>query len=73
MITRAAPRLDPPVPAQQGGATTTTLHQATGSPAVIGLAPATSSADRSSPSEPARTGHTSADTGTATTTAWAAT
>ena len=33
---------------------------------MIGSAPATSSADRPSPPEPARTGQTSADTGTAT-------
>lgn len=48
------------------GATTTTLHQATGSPAAIFSAPATTSAERPSPPELARTGQASAETGTAT-------
>ena len=42
------------------------MHHTTGSPVVIGEVPATTSADRPSPPEPARTGQTSADTGTAT-------
>ena len=36
VITRPALRLDPPVPRSTAGAVTTTLHQATGSPAAIG-------------------------------------
>ena len=39
---------------------------------MIGEGPATTSADRPSLPDPARTGQTSADTGTATITAWAA-
>ena len=39
---------------------------------MTGSAPATSIADRPSRPDPARTGQTSADTGTATITAWAA-
>jgi hypothetical protein len=45
------------------------VHHTTGSPVVIGALPATTSADRPSPPESARTGQTNADTGTATTTA----
>ena len=41
-------------------------------PRRAGKRPATTSAERPSPPEPARTGETSADTGTATITAWAA-
>ena len=45
--------------------TTTTLHHATGSPVLIFSAPATTNPDRPCPPEP-RTGHTNAETGTAT-------
>jgi hypothetical protein len=50
----------------RAGVIATILHQATRSPVLIGPAPATTDADRSSPSEPARTGQPSAQTGTAT-------
>ena len=51
----------------RAGVIATILHQATRSPVLIGPAPATTDADRSSPvPEPARTGHPSAQTGTAT-------
>ena len=62
-------RLDPSVSAHHRGRVTATVHHTTGSPVAIGEVPATSSADRPSPPEPARTGQTSADTGTATITA----
>ena len=66
----AGPRLGPARPGRStAGAVTTTVHHTTGSPVVIGEVPATSSVDRPSPPKSARTGQTSADTGTATTTA----
>ena len=70
MVTRAALSLDPP-PSRRttAGATTTIRHHATGSPAAISSAPATTLPDRPFPPEPDRTGQPNAETGTATITA----